>query len=67
MHALKAADEERQRDASSQNQQMEQLERQRQQQLDEIERLKAELQGMGLSSDQIERATKKGSAFCSVM
>ena len=43
VQALKTADADRQRDASSQSQQVSELERQRQQQLDEIERLKGEL------------------------
>ena len=67
VHALQSADEDRLRDQRVQQQQVEELERQRVAQLEEIERLKLELQDLGLSSDQIERATKKGSAFCSVM
>ena len=67
VQTLKQEDDERQREATEQQRRMEDLERQTKEREEKIAKLKAELQAMGLSPEQIDRATKKGSAFCSIM
>ena len=57
----------RQTEDDSLKREVDSLAQQRQEQLDKIESIKKELTELGITEEQIERATKKGSAFCTVM
>ena len=64
---LRPLDDAGRRAAAQQQQETARLEAERQEMQAKLQALRAELAGLGMSQEDIDRATKKGSTFCSVM
>lgn len=64
---LKPLEDAREREGAAFQRQAMVMQEQQEERLNQIEKLKRELQDMGVSEEAIERATRKGSSICSVM